>query len=590
MPRLPEELIDRIKDSTDIVEIVSQYVQLKQNGRNYVGLCPFHNEKTPSFSVNPELQIYKCFGCGAGGPVFKFIQEIDRVSFIEAVSFLAQRCGITLPERQGDQGQSPALDPLYRANDLAQKYFHHLLLHDAQGRKALDYIRSRHLADETVERFGLGYAPPGWDAFIKLAANRQLQADILEKAGLASSGQRGPYDRFRDRLAFPIANLSGRTIAFGARALKPDQEPKYLNSPETPIYHKSAVLYGLHQTRDAIRKQGIALIVEGYMDLLSLVQQGIPHVVASAGTALTTEQCRTLARYAPQVVLIFDGDAAGSNAALRGIEVLLSSGLDTRAVSLPEGHDPDTFVQEEGADALLSAIERASSALDFYLEQLARQWDLDTVGGKTRAAEAIRPLLANCRDAVQRDLMLREMAQRLGIDEQAIRQELQQALRRQGARARPTATAAPPAQEDPPRREKQFLGLLLNFPRFIASTAQKLPANAFSDPRAQAIARILFDQCDAGDTLDLSLLMTDIEDDALVQLISACAMLGLDETQVDQQWKDYLLYFQKNALTRRIDQAKQALQTAARAGDESEIGRINTALMDLLKERQTLNS
>ena len=590
MPRLPEDLIDRIKDATDIVEVISQYVQLKQNGRNYVGLCPFHNEKTPSFSVNPDLQIYKCFGCGAGGPVFKFIQEIDRVSFIEAVSFLAQRCGIALPERQGDQAHSPALDPLYRANELAQKYFHHLLRHDSQGRKALDYIRSRRLADATVERFGLGYAPPGWDALLKVAAKRQLPPDILEQAGLASPGQRGPYDRFRDRLAFPIANLSGRTIAFGARALKPDQEPKYLNSPETSIYHKSAVLYGLHQTRDAIRKQGIALIVEGYMDLLSLVQQGIPNVVASAGTALTTQQCRTLARYAPQVVLVFDGDAAGSNAALRGIEVLLSSGLDTRAVSLPQGHDPDTFVQEEGPDALLSAIERAGSALDFYLEQLARQWDLDTVGGKTRAAEAIRPLLANCRDAVQRDLMLREMAQRLGIDERAIREELQQALRHQGARARSTAAAAPPEREEPPLREKQFLGLLMNFPRFIASTAEKLPTGAFSDPRARAIAGILFDQSEVGETLDLSLMLTAIEDDDLVQLISDCAMLGMDENQVDQQWEDNLLYFQKNALTRRIEQAKQALQTAARAGDESEIGRTNAALLDLLKERQALNS
>jgi DNA primase len=590
MPRLPEELIDRIKDSSDIVEIVSEYVQLKKNGRNYVGLCPFHNENTPSFSVNPDLQIYKCFGCGVGGPVFKFIQEIDRVSFVEAVSFLAQRCGITLPERQADQEQSTALDPLYRANELAQKYFHHLLLHDEKGRNALDYIRSRRLADETVERFGLGYAPPGWDALIKLASNRQLQPGLLEKAGLASPGQRGPYDRFRDRLTFPIANLSGRTIAFGARALKPDQEPKYLNSPETPIYHKSAVLYGLNQTRDAIRKQGVALIVEGYMDLLSLVQQGIPHVVASAGTALTVEQCRTLARYAQQVVLIFDGDAAGSTAALRGIEVLLGLGLDARAVSLPDGHDPDTFVQEKGPEALLTAIETAGSALDFYLQQLARQWDLSTITGKAQAAEAIRPLLASCRDAVRRDLMLREMAQRLGIDEQAIRQELQQALKRQGPAARPRATDVPPAREDPPLREKQFLGLLLNFPRFIASTAQKLPADAFSDPRSQAIARILFEQCGDGGGLDLSLLMSGIEDEALVQLISACAMQGLDEDQVEQQWRDYLLRVQKDALTRRIDQARQDLQTAASATDESEVGRIRAALMALDKERRDLDS
>ncbi len=614
MPRIPDEIIDRIRDSTDIVEVVSEYVQLKQNGRNYLGLCPFHRENTPSFSVNPDLQIYKCFGCGAGGPIFKFIQEIDRVSFVEAVSFLAQRCGIDLPQHPADRDQNAFLDPLYRANELARKYFHHLLTEDEQGREALEYLRSRHLTDETVERFGLGYAPPAWDDFIQVARNRQLQPDVLEKAGLASPGQRGHYDRFRDRLTFPIANLSGRTIAFGARALKSDQEPKYLNSPETPVYRKSAVLYGLHQTRDAIRREGAALVVEGYMDLLSLVQQGIHNVVASAGTALTEEQCRALGRYARQVVLVFDGDAAGSaaarrgvevvlsthhpvdlvdldvDAARRGVEVVLSTGLEARAVSLPEGHDPDTFVQEKGPDALLDAVKTAGSALDFYLEQLGRQWNLSTLDGKARAAEAVRPLLAHCRDTVRRDLMLREVAQRLGIDEKAIRQELQQNLNRRNFAHRSREQESAPVQEELPLRERQFLGLLLKFPRFIAPTARQLKPEVFSNPQTQASARILFERHGDATPLDLSHLLSGIEDETLVRLISTCAMEGFDETQVEQQWQDYLRRFQKDALKRRIDSTKIDLRKADDSGDKNAVARINQTLEGLVKEFHSLNS
>ena len=326
MPRIPEDILQRIRDATDIVDLISEHVQLVKKGRNYSGLCPFHDEKTPSFSVDPDRQFYHCFGCGVGGNVFKFIQEIDRVTFVEAVKFLAERTGIALPERSGpSREEDAAADELYRANDLAQKYFHHLLLNDDVGTSARTYLQTRRLSGDTIERFGLGYAPPEWDALLKVAGRRGLSPQILERAGLAlprSTGS-GHYDRFRDRIAFPIANLSNRTIAFGARALQPDQEPKYLNSPETSIYHKGRVLYGLSETRDVIRRQDAVLVVEGYMDLISLAQIGIQHVVATSGTALTEDHCRLLARFARQVVLLFDGDAAGSTAAMRALEVLL---------------------------------------------------------------------------------------------------------------------------------------------------------------------------------------------------------------------------------------------------------------------------
>ena len=590
MPRIPDEIIERIRDATDIVEVISEYVQLNKRGRNFLGLCPFHNEKTPSFNVNPELQIYKCFGCNAAGNVFKFLQQQDQVSFVEAVTLLAQRSGIVLPERGRSEVADDVTDEIFRANELAQKYYHHLLYQE-EGRGALDYLHGRKLTDEIIERFCLGCAPAEWDGLLKIAAKRGLNPAAMEKAGLALPRQKGDgyYDRFRDRATFAIANLSKRTIGFGARALKSDQEPKYLNSPETPIYRKSAVLYGLSHAREVIRQQGMALIVEGYMDLLSLAQHGIDYVVASAGTALTEEQCRALARYAGQVVLVFDGDAAGSTAAQRGLEILLGTGIDARVVSLPQGHDPDTFVQAEGADGLLEAVDGAQTALDFYLAQLGARFELDTLQGKAQAAEAFKPLLSRCQDAVRRDLMLREAAQRLGIDERALRLELQRDMGRRRPPSRPQEAAAP-GRASPPLREKEFLALLLQHPRYIAPAADQLTPEVFGDVRSRQVAHLLFGKYREATQLDPALLVNEIEDDEVAALIGDCVLQGLDENQVEQQYRDGVAHFCSDVLTGRIEQTKQALQAAVAAKDEDKITAVNTELMHLVRQRQQIEA
>ena len=588
MPRIPEDILQRIRDATDIVDLISEHVQLVKKGRNYSGLCPFHDEKTPSFSVDPDRQFYHCFGCGVGGNVFKFIQEIDRVTFVEAVKFLADRAGVALPEHSGpSREETEAADNLYRANDLAQKYFHHLLLNDDVGANARTYLQTRSLTGETIEHFGLGYAPPEWDALLKVAGRRDLNPHILERAGLAlprSTGS-GHYDRFRDRVIFPIANLSDRTIAFGARALQPDQEPKYLNSPETPIYHKGRVLYGLSITRDAIRRQDAALVVEGYMDLISLAQAGIQHVVATSGTALTEDHGRLLARFARQVVLLFDGDAAGDAAAMRACEALLGTGLDARVVSLPSEHDPDTFVQEHGSDALLKRAENAQSVLDFYLEQLAQQHDLSSVEGKARAVERLKPLLSKSRDAVRRDLLLREVAERLSVDEQSLRHDLQASIRRPQQPRKAVAEPSPTATPAPPRHELEFMGLLLNFPQLIPETVREFTPDSLSDTRTQALCRTFFDHHAHGKAIDLGTIISELQDDALIRLVAQCAAQGFDAEQVERQWRDYLRYFQKNALQQRIANARQAL---AAASDEGEVARISAELVALNQERQAV--
>lgn len=588
MAQIPQETLQRIREAADIVEVISEHLQLRKTGRNFVGLCPFHGEKTPSFNVNPELQIYKCFGCNAGGDVFKFVQQIDRVSFTEAVAHLAQRTGIALPSAD-QQPVDELSDQLYRACDLAMKYYHHLL-RQPQGKETLSYLQNRGISEETIDRFGLGCAPAEWDAFFKVASRRQFDPAVLERAGLVSARKEGKgyYDRFRERLIFPITNLSARTIAFGARTLKGDQQPKYLNSPETPVYHKSSTLYGLHQAREAIRQQECALVVEGYMDYLALAQRGIKHTVASAGTALTEEHCRLLARFARRVVLVFDGDEAGSAASLRGLEVILATGLEAYVVSLPGGHDPDTFVQAEGPEALLALVGTAGSALDFHLGHLARQHDLHTLEGKARAAEAVQSLLARCRDTVRRDLLLREASQRLGIDEKAFRQQLQQTLRRQAPRAPQAPQEQIPANQALPNPERTFLGLLLQYPRFIGPTAQVVRPEAFADLRAQHLARLLFNEYHQARELDLSDLMRRAGDSELVQLISTCAMVGIDEAQVEQEWEGHVQYLQREALTRQIEQVQLELHKAVAARDETRQQDLQREHERLRKERQAL--
>ncbi len=591
MPRIPEDTIERIKEASDIVEIISDYVPLRKTGRNYSGICPFHNEKTPSFSVNSELQIYKCFGCGVGGNVFKFIQEMDRVSFVEAVDFLGKRCGIGLPERQQEQSQE-STDQLYQANALAQKYYHHLL-RQPEGQAGLAYFQSRGLQDETIDRFGLGCAPSGWDSFLQLAGRRGFQPQILEKAGLAltRSNGNGHYDRFRERIAFPIANPSGRTVAFGARALKDGQDPKYLNSSESPIYHKSAILYGLDQAREAIREQKYVIVVEGYMDVVTLAQHGVQHTVASSGTALTKDHCRLLSRYTNQVILVFDGDAAGSNAALRGLEVILGTNLDVRVVSLPTDHDPDSWVAQEGPEALYNAIENAHSALDFHLEQLAQQWDLSTLTGKTRAAESVKPLLTQTQDLLRRDLLLRELAQRLSINEAVLRQDLHQTPQRShrsDANATNTPNATKPQDLPGFIFEKEFLGLLLNNPKFIAPTAAKINPSIFFDEDSQQLATLLFEKYSDVETLDIGTLINTVENDALIRIISTCAMQEFGDVPIEQQWEERLTSFAKKNLTQRLEQIMVALKVAKQTGDETKQIQLLTQQAELIKQKQAL--
>ncbi|MCS3755303.1 DNA primase [Salinibacter ruber] len=375
---IPDEKIEEVRTAVDLVEVAEDYVQLKQSGSRYMGLCPFHNEDTPSFSVDPDQNLYYCFGCQNGGDAFKFVQEIEGVGFLESVRMLADRYGVPLPEEETDPDAANEREAVLHALRFAARFFYRQLTQSDRGRPALDYLRRRGFTPQTIKQFGLGYAPDEWDALLTVAEEEQIDRETLEKAGLIIERNDGSgyYDRYRGRIIFPIFSHIGKVLAFAGRILDPDDErdqPKYINSPETEVYHKKEVLYGLHQAKQAIRKTDEVLLVEGYTDVISLSQAGVGNVVASSGTALTEQQIGTLDRYAKRAVMLYDADEAGERAALRGMERVLEAGLGAYAVELPAGNDPDEYVQEHGGDAFSDYVQEHRQDLPSFAYQRARR-------------------------------------------------------------------------------------------------------------------------------------------------------------------------------------------------------------------------
>jgi len=422
---IPQQKIDEIREATDVVDLVSGYLTLKRRGQNHFGLCPFHNEKTPSFSVNAEKQIFRCFGCGAGGNVFTFLMRQEGVSFPDAVKFLAQRAGIEIEVEEIDAGQAKQNETLYHINEFAAGVFEKKIW-EKEGEHALQYIKGRGLSDEIIKEFGLGYAPAGWDGLIREAALTSNDVDALLKAGLVLDKEGGRrYDRFRDRLMFPIWNLSGRVVAFGGRILQDSPDaPKYINSPETAVYEKGKVLYGLYQNRDEIRRLKAAVFVEGYMDFLSLVAAGVRNVVATSGTALTEDQGRLIRRYTKKVIFMYDSDAAGSTATMRGADVLLGAGLDVAVTSLPDGHDPDTYVREFGVQAVRELLENATGLFQNKVEKVARL----SFEERGEGIHSLLTSLSKVEDAIQRSVLISEVATKLHVDDKVLWAELEKIL------------------------------------------------------------------------------------------------------------------------------------------------------------------
>jgi DNA primase len=436
--RIPEDKIEEVRTASDIVDVISAYVRLKRRGKSYVGLCPFHKEKTPSFHVTPDKQMFYCFGCQEGGNVFSFLMKTEKVSFIEAVKTLANRAGIELPVYDAPQAGSTQNEQLFRANMIAARFYHRSLTETTEGEFAMQYLRNRGFTGETIKKFELGYAPRGWQSLINHAAEKGVETDYLEKAGLVSKRDDDSfYDRFRGRVLFPIFSTSGRIVAFAGRQLYEDDAlAKYINTPETPIYQKGKLLYGLSMNRDDIRKQTYAILVEGYTDLISMYQSGIQNVVASSGTALTEDQIRLLARYAPTVVIVYDADSAGSTAALRGVELILERGLDVKIAQLPEGEDPDSFVRNRSKEAFLDVIDNSISFIDFKASELQKKGLFASPENQTRAIRSIIETLAKIPDELKRNFYIKAIAERYDLYETILYRELDAITRKERGRSR----------------------------------------------------------------------------------------------------------------------------------------------------------
>jgi DNA primase len=451
--RIPESTLTDVRDRANIVEVVGAHVGLKRVGRNHVGLCPFHAEKTPSFTVNDERGIFHCFGCGAGGNVFTFLMKMENAAFPEVVERLARRYGIELPDRGDDDPAIRRREALFRLNDKAAKFFQRHLWDTADADAARAYLGERGISRETADRFLLGYAPGGGDVLARRlrdasSSDPELGSGgrplaLAQELGLVSErrGGGGHFDRFRGRLMFPITDSAGRAVGFGSRAVPGTASadaklPKYLNSPETPLYRKGHHLYGLAGARDAIRKQGRAIVVEGYFDVLALAEAGIGHVVASLGTALTVDQLHLLRRFTRDIVVCFDGDDAGARAAEKSLATFLEAGLVGYGAFLPAADDPDTFVQREGEAAMTALLANATPLLDFYLHRAVRPES--TVTERGVVAQQVATWLRKVTDPLVAEMMVRQAADRLRMPENELRAIVDATF----AKARPTAAAA----------------------------------------------------------------------------------------------------------------------------------------------------
>ena len=489
---------DEIKAAADIVELIGQYVHLKKAGRNHVGLCPFHGEKDPSFTVNQERQTFHCFGCKKGGDIFSFWMEYHSTTFPEAVRDLAERYGIVVADdafSDEERRKARAREDLFKANELATVFFEQAFAHPTKGKPGRDYFTARGVPDRVVSELRLGYAPDEWEGCAGFLARNGVSMDTAREAGLVVPRERGGhYDRFRGRIVFPLLNVKKQVVGFGGRVLD-DSLPKYLNTPETPVFHKSRFLYGLQASSAAIRRTGRAVIVEGYMDWVALRSHGIEEAVATLGTALTEWHVRKLKGFASEAVVLFDSDEAGRAAALKSLPVFLNEGFSAGAVVLPEGHDPDSYVRAHGGDSLNARLAEGLPMFDFFLEQKLGQ-DRGDLEGKVRVVKEILPVLSALKSDVRCSLYVKRLAERIGIEERTVWSELGTSRgpvpapeRREAVRERATPSKVGRKFDD-----LHLLNLLLHFPRTVKPLMDCEAMVLLSDDAVVEIVEALFAQ------------------------------------------------------------------------------------------------
>ena len=489
---ITQDKIIEIRNRASIVEIISDHVTLKKAGRNYMGLCPFHTEKTPSFTVNEEKGIFHCFGCQTGGSVFQFLMQLDQLTFPEAVERVAKRYGITIERVEGSRirQESGERDLLYRINERAADNYHRILVERPEGKKALDYLKARGVDESVARRFVLGYAPLSGSGLIESVKQGKLLAKDALRLGLV--GQRNGeqlYEKFFGRLMFPIINAGGKVVGFGGRVI--DQGlPKYLNSSETPLFHKSSTLYGLFQAKEGIRQADRVVLVEGYLDAIALFQHGISYAVATLGTALTVDHVRLLSRYTKNIIALFDGDDAGRKAAARGFEIFIEAGLLGRAALLPKGEDPDTFVRSRGKEVLEQMLNQAPPLADYYFSWLEERYG-KTLQGKSQTAGEIGRLLAKITNPFEADLLIRRAVDRIGIREESLRRPASGSFKGSPSKSIINLMPGSGALARDDVAERSLVSLMLRFPSAVREFDKEKKAREWMEPRWQEVVDVV---------------------------------------------------------------------------------------------------
>ena len=571
-----EDIISRVRDSVDIVDLISGYVSLKKTGKNHLGLCPFHSEKTPSFNVNPDKQIFHCFGCGVGGDAFKFLELQEGLNFPEAVKQLAGKAGISLPadsrsrrEDKKDEDERKALHVIVaEASDYFRKE-----LEGSAGSAARAYLQKRGVSDHIVQEFSLGFARPEWDGLLRYLRHKGHSHGLMEKAGLIvkrSEGE-GYYDRFRGRIIFPIRDISGQVIAFGGRVMDASL-PKYLNSPETPLYSKSNVLYCLDRAKEPARKQKYFVIVEGYLDALACHQYGAQNAVATLGTALTEGHLRLMRRFAQNIVLIFDPDPAGVKAAMRGVDLFVSSGMKVNVVSLPDGDDPDTFLKKQGYDAFAACLKQSAKFMDFVLGQVIQGGQAASIDEKVEKAGEMLGFIAKLPSAIERDHYLKKTAEALDLDEAVLRQEMPKQAK--GLPHHPTeekAVAAPRGHR--PRAEETLIHLMLKDAAIAASLKDQMQPQDFTDPLFQRVAQRIFEMIEKQGGFTIGALLQD-GDEEIRNLISHYSVLEMVYEDQEKSYRDCMDLIKQKDPERKMKLLLKAIDEAAAREDWAEYRRL----------------
>ena len=582
---IPDHLIEEIRSRNDILDTISENILLKKSGQNYKGLCPFHSEKTPSFVVSPEKQIYHCFGCGAGGNIFKFIMEMEDLSFLDAIKILAAKCGVTLPAFKPGQtnAKSNERDVLLNINQKAQSYFI-LSLMSKGGEQAREYLNSRGLYDKKLlADYSIGWATSGWtDTLHQLQNQEKFSKNDLSRAGLIKqkegAGKNNFYDRFRGRIIFPLQDIHGNLIAFAGRVIG-ESEPKYLNSPETPLYIKGRHLFGFNRAKEAIRKQNKALIVEGYFDQMRAHQNGIRNTVATCGTALTLEQASLLKNHTKRATLIFDSDSAGQAATKKGFEVLLKQGMSVDVLSLPSGHDPDSFIYQFGPEKFLEKLKNAKPFVETFIDDIIADGDLTTPMGKVAVVNQVLPILMNVKNTIERTEWISILTERAKIEDQALLNELKNAIKQD------KTIVSDPLQKDGHQNKKNvelyLVRLMFSDKELALKIKEKVKIEDFIDPDLRLIVGSCYRLLAEGCELKVDFIMNQIDEPNIRSLLSEIGVTSIPFDNPKQTVRDCINAINKKAHAQQVEELKIQRNAALVAGESERSQKIQNKLEEL---------